>query len=216
MLNLAFSMIFFSILEKFYHLTGGSDGLPVFRPSLLGLDMERAAFETWLFYIALALCLLAGWATHRFLSSPIGNMLRTIKSNEVRLEYLGVSPRQTLFVGYLVSAVLCGVGGALPAVAQGIVTPEYAWWVRSGEFVFIAILGGAGSVSGALVGSLIYEAVRTYAAVFAGDVWQMVLGFVLLGVILYAPSGVTGFYTWLVSARRAEKPVQPSSPEVAK
>lgn len=208
MLNLAVSMIFFSVLEKFYYVTGGSDGLPVPRPTVLGIAIERAGFETTLFYLSLALCLAAAWATHRFLNSPIGNMMRTIKTNEVRLEYLGVSARGTLLVGYLVSAGLCGLGGALMATAQGVVTPEYAWWVRSGEFVFIAILGGSGSVGGAFVGSLIYEAVRTYASAFAADIWQMVLGVVLLVVILYAPTGVTGLYGRLMGrtedAGRAE------------
>ncbi len=202
MLNLAFSMIFFSVLEKFYYLTGGSDGLPVPRPTVAGFDMERAGFETVLFYLTLALCLVAAWATHRFLCSPIGNMMRTIKTNELRLEYLGVSARGVLLVGYLISAVLCGIGGALMAVAQGVVTPEYVWWVRSGEFVFIAILGGSGSVSGAFVGALIYEAVRTYASAFANDIWKMVLGVVLLGVILYAPAGVAGLYAQVMDRCR--------------
>lgn len=203
MLNLAFSMIFFSVLEKFYHITGGADGLPVPRPLILGIEIERAGFEATLFYLSLTLCIGAAWATHRFLNSPIGNMMRTIKTNEVRLEYLGVSARSTLLVGYLVSAALCGLGGALMATAQGIVTPEYAWWVRSGEFVFIAILGGSGSVGGAFVGALIYEAVRTYASAFAADIWQMVLGIVLLAVIIYAPSGFTGIYARLM--RRGEQ-----------
>jgi ABC-type branched-subunit amino acid transport system permease subunit len=203
MLNLAFSMIFFSVLEKFYFVTGGSDGLPVPRPLVLGAEVGRTSFETILFYLALALCLVAAWATHRFLTSPIGNMMRTIKTNEVRLEYLGVSARGTLLVGYVISAGLCGLGGALTATAQGIVTPEYAWWVRSGEFVFIAILGGSGSVSGAFVGALIYETVRTYASAFAGDIWQLILGVVLLVVILYAPSGVTGLYTRLINRRES-------------
>lgn len=197
MLNLAFSMIFFSVLEKFYYITGGSDGLQVARPSVLGFTVERDAFETILFYGSLVLCIVAAWGTHRFLSSPIGNMMRSIKTNEIRLEYLGVSARTTLLVGYALSAGLCGLGGVLTAAAQGIVTPEYAWWVRSGEFVFIAILGGSASVTGAFVGALIYEAVRTYAVVFAADIWQLVLGVVLLVVILFAPGGVTGIYNRL-------------------
>lgn len=202
MLNLAFSMIFFSVLEKFYYVTGGSDGLQVARPSVLGITVERQAFETILFYGTLVLCLGAAWATHRFLSSPVGNMMRSIKTNEIRLEYLGVSARSVMLVGYVLSAGLCGLGGVLTAAAQGIVTPEYAWWVRSGEFVFIAILGGSASVSGAFVGALIYEAVRTYAAVFAADIWQLVLGVVLLAVILYAPGGVTGIYSRLLGAAK--------------
>lgn len=200
MLNLAASMIFFSFLEKFYHITGGSDGLSVPRPTVLGFTLERTGFETLLYYGSLALVLLALMLTHRFLSSPVGQMLRAIKTNEVRLEYLGVSSRRVLLAGYVVSAALCGLGGALMASAQGIVTPEYAWWVRSGEFVFIAILGGAGSVQGALVGALAYESVKTYAAAFAADIWQLVLGVVLLAVILFAPKGMAG----LLQARRRE------------
>ena len=198
MLNLAASMIFFSFLEKFYHITGGSDGLSVPRPTVLGFTLERAGFETLLYYGSLALVLLALMLTHRFLSSPVGQMLRAIKTNEVRLEYLGVSSRRVLLAGYVLSAALSGLGGALMASAQGIVTPEYAWWVRSGEFVFIAILGGAGSVQGALVGALAYESVKTYAAAFAADIWQLVLGVVLLAVILFAPKGMAG----LLQARR--------------
>lgn len=194
MLNLAVSMIFFSFLEKFYYVTGGSDGLSVARPTVLGFTLERGPFETVLFYGTLAVCLGATILTYRFLNSPIGQLFRAIKTNEIRLEYLGVSPKRILLVGYVVSAALCGLGGALMATAQGIVTPEYAWWIRSGEFVFIAILGGAGSVSGAIIGSLIYETVKAYAAAFAADIWQLVLGLVLLGVILFAPTGVAGLY----------------------
>lgn len=201
MLNLAASMIFFSFLEKFYHITGGSDGLSVPRPTVLGFTLERAGFETLLYYGSLALVIAALMLTHRFLSSPVGQMLRAIKTNEVRLEYLGVSSRRVLLAGYVLSAALCGLGGALMASAQGIVTPEYAWWVRSGEFVFIAILGGAGSVQGALVGALAYESVKTYAAAFAADIWQLVLGVVLLAVILFAPKGMAG----LLQARRGRE-----------
>ncbi|MCB2013210.1 MAG: branched-chain amino acid ABC transporter permease [Geminicoccaceae bacterium] len=193
MLNLSVSMIFFSILEKFYFITGGSDGLRVERPSVLGIAMERGPFEVVLFYVALVCAVLAMILIHRFLSSPLGNHLRAIKSNEVRLEYLGVSPRLVLLKGYIVSAALCGLGGSLMAVTLGVVTPEYAWWVRSGEFVFIAILGGSGSVGGAFVGALVYEGVRTYASAFAADVWQLILGGVLLVVILFAPKGLIGF-----------------------
>ncbi|MEZ5932197.1 MAG: branched-chain amino acid ABC transporter permease [Alphaproteobacteria bacterium] len=194
MLNLAFSMIFFSILEKFYYVTGGSDGLQVARPSVLGIEMDRGPFEMLLFYGTIVLCLAVAFAVQRFLDSPIGHLFKTIKTNETRLEYLGVSARRTLLIGYVLSAGLCGLGGVLMAVAQGIVTPEYAWWIRSGELVFIAILGGSGSVAGAFVGAVIYEVVRTYAAAFAADIWQMVLGIFLLAIILFASRGLVGLY----------------------
>ncbi|WMS43792.1 branched-chain amino acid ABC transporter permease [Acuticoccus sp. MNP-M23] len=192
MLNLAFSMIFWSILEKFYHITGGADGIRLPRPTVLGLSLERGPFELVVYYLAIALMLGLGWFTIRWFASPVGHLFQTIKTNETRLEYLGVSPKRALLSGYLLSAALCGVGGALMGITQGVVTPEYVWWVRSAEMVFIAVLGGAGSVPGAFIGALIYETVRIYASALAGDVWQAILGAFLLVIILFAPGGIVG------------------------
>jgi branched-chain amino acid transport system permease protein len=195
MLNLAFSMIFWSILEKFYHLTGGADGMRLPRPSVLWMDLERGPYELVMFYLALALAIGLGWFAIRWLDSPTGQLFRTIKTNETRLQYLGMSPQRVMLTGYVLSALLCGVGGIIMGLVQGVVTPEYAFWVRSGEMVFIAVLGGAGSVPGALVGAAIYELVRTYASAFAGDIWQLLLGSFLLIIILFAPGGIAGIYT---------------------
>lgn len=199
MLNLAFSMVLYSILEKFFHLTGGSDGMRVARPTVLGFVLERDAYESVLFYLTIIIAITMAYLVHRYLRSPIGQALIAIKTNETRLEYLGVSARMVLLVAYVVSALLAGLGGVLLAAVQGLVTPAYGYWIRSGEFVFIAILGGAGHVIGAFAGSLVYELVRTYAAAFAADIWQMVLGVVLLLVILFAPKGLVGMYDSLVS-----------------
>ena len=194
MLNLAFSMVLYSILEKFFHITGGSDGMRVARPTVLGIAMERSAYEYTLFYMTLAMAIGLAFLVHRYLASPMGQALSAIKTNETRLEYLGLSARKVLLVAYVISAVLAGVGGVLLAAIQGLVTPEYGYWIRSGEFVFIAVLGGGGHVAGAFAGSLVYELVRTYAAAFAADIWQMMLGMVLLLVILFAPTGLIGLY----------------------
>ena len=207
MLNLAFSMVLYSILEKFFYITGGSDGLRVPRPSVLGLELERAGFESLLFYLTLGLAVGLCYAVHRYLQSPLGQALAALKTNEIRLEYLGISARRVLLVAYVISAMLAGLGGTLLALAQGLVTPEYGYWVRSGELVFIAILGGAESVAGALVGALVYEFVRMYAAAYAADVWQMILGFVLLIIILYASRGLVGLYQSLFE-RRAKPAMQ--------
>ncbi|MFX0545065.1 branched-chain amino acid ABC transporter permease [Roseovarius sp. S1116L3] len=205
MLNLAFSMIFWSILEKFYHYTGGADGMRLPRPTVLWMDLERGNYELVMFYLALAMALGLGWFAMRWLDSPLGQLFRTIKTNETRLQYLGMSPQRVMLNGYVLSALLCGTGGILMGLVQGVVTPEYAYWIRSGEMVFIAVLGGAGSVPGALVGAAIYEIVRTYASAFAGDVWQMVLGTFLLIIILFAPGGIAGIYNSLMDRIAGKK-----------
>ena len=194
MLNLAFSMVLYSILEKFFFITGGSDGLRVPRPTLLGMQMERFAYENTLFYVTLVLAVLCAWLVHRYFRSPLGEALRALKSNETRLEYIGLSARGVLLVAYVISAGLAGLGGTLLALVQGHVTPELSYWVRSGEFVFIAILGGAASVAGPFVGAIVYELVRAYASAFAADIWQMILGGFLLVIILFASRGLVGLY----------------------
>jgi branched-chain amino acid transport system permease protein len=201
MLNLAFSMVLYSILEKFFHITGGSDGLRIRRPTLFGQSFERGEFDTVLYYVTLVMTLGAAILVWRYLKSPLGQALKAIKTNETRLEYIGLSARSVLLVGYVISAVLCGLGGASLGIIQGIATPEYTYWTRSSEFVFIAILGGVGNVAGALTGSLVYEAVRTYAAAFVADSWQLILGFVLLVIILRAPEGIVGL-AQSIAARR--------------
>jgi branched-chain amino acid transport system permease protein len=194
MLNLAFSMVLWSLLEKFYGITGGTYGLSLPRPTLIGLALERGPFEIALFYLALALAAVTTLCVHRYLGSPAGEALRALKTNETRLEYLGVSPRQILLLAYVVSAVLAGLGGTLQALIVGHITPDLGYWVRSGEFVFIAVLGGAGSVHGPFLGALVYELVQTYAAAYAANVWQLILGSVLLLIILFAPQGLVGLY----------------------
>ncbi len=192
MLNLALSMVLYTALGKFYYITGGSYGLRLPRPTVLGISLERQPFEYVLFYLTLVLSMGAAWLVHRYLASAPGQALAAIKTNETRLEYLGISARRTLLAGYALSAVLAGLGGTLTAILQGVVTPDYAFWIRSGEFVFIAVLGGAGHVLGAFAGALVYEGIRLYATAIAADMWQMLLGVVLLLIIMFAAEGLVG------------------------
>ena len=137
--------------------------------------------------VTLAIAVAATIATQRYLDSPRGHMLGAIKSNETRLEYLGVSARRVLLIGYVISAALGGIGGVLVAVAQQIATPEFAYWTKSGEFVFIAILGGTANALGAFAGAAVFELVRFYASAKLANTWQLILGLVLIAIILFAP-----------------------------
>lgn len=203
MLNLAFSMVFHSLLEKLYAITKGTDGIRVFRPTVAGLALERLPYEWAVLGLALLLALGLGWLAARFLVSPLGQALAAIKTRETRLEFAGVSARRVLLVAYAASAALGGLAGALLACTTLHVTPHLAYWTQSGELVFIAILGGGGSILGPYLGSIVYELVRVYAAAALPDAWQMVLGAVLLGIILFASRGLWGLYEDLFLRRRA-------------
>lgn len=192
MLNLAFSMVGFTLVLKLYSLTGGSDGMTVRILSLAGVPLGVEVFGWALFYTALVLLGLALLAVTRYLTSPPGQALPALKTNETRLEYLGISARQVLYVGHVFSAALAGLGGAIAAMATGHVTPEMAYWSRSAEFVFIAVLGGIGNVLGALLGAVSFEAVRSVASSYAANSWQLIMGVVLVAIVLFAPAGLFG------------------------
>ena len=141
MLNLAMSMVLYSVLGKFYHFTGGTDGISFDRPRLLGQLLERTNYESSLLIICAALVVTACVLVQRFYASPTGQALVALKTNEVRLEYIGISAKSVFYKGYIASATLCGIAGGIFALVQGLVTPEMGYWVSSGEYMFIAVLG---------------------------------------------------------------------------
>ena len=190
MLNLALSMVLFAVLGKFFTYTGGTDGLRLERTPFFGIAMERDQFETVLLVTCVVLALLLGWLVQRYLRSVAGQALAAVKTNETRLEYVGISAYQAMWIGYIISATLSGLSGAMFAIAQGLVTPEMGYWVRSGEIVFVTILGGVGHPVGAFIGAGIFEFVKLFAAAYLTGAWQMVLGIVLIAMVFLAPRGI--------------------------
>jgi len=205
MLNLALSMVLFAVLGKFYHYTGGTDGMRVNRAAIFGVRLDRDGFESALLYLSVALAMLIGYAVHRYFRSAAGEALAAMKTNETRLEYVGISTYRVFLTGYVLSAALCGLAGAIFAISQGLVTPEMGYWVRSGEIVFISILGGVIHPVGAFIGSLIFEFVKLYAAAYLTGAWQMTLGTVLLVMVFFAPDGVAGLLARRILAQEGQE-----------
>lgn len=201
MLNLAMSMVFYSLLDKLYTITRGSDGIRVEIMPVAGQALDIVSYEWTVFGIALGLAFLLALALRHYLTSPLGEALAGIKTRETRLEFMGVPARGVLLAAYVLSAFAGGLGGALIALTSRHVTPLLAYWTASGELVFIAILGGAGGVLGPFLGAATYELVRVYAAAAFADAWQAILGAVLLLVILFAPGGLWGMAARAIAGR---------------
>ncbi|MGX1789927.1 branched-chain amino acid ABC transporter permease [Bosea sp. NPDC055332] len=200
MLNLAMSMVLYALLSKLYGITGGTDGLRLAVPRFFGLALDKASFDTALYYAGLVLMLGVGYGVQRYLKSPLGHALAAVHTNELRLEYLGVPVRVVLLIAYTISAALAGIGGAIAAMAIGHILPEFAFWTASGHLVLVAVLGGIGGVAGPLIGSLFLEVLHTLA-VGVTDAWNLIIGVALIGVIFFLPSGLYGLIR-----RRSGKP----------
>ncbi len=193
MLNLGISMVLFALVGKLYHWTGGTDGLRFERPTILGMALERGEFELTVLLLTLGLAIAVAWFVQRYFASAAGQMMSAIKTNETRLEYIGISARKSLAEGYVISSALVGLAGSLIALVQGLVTPESGYWIRSGEYVFIAILGGAGHAVGAFLGAGVFEVIKLVAAAYFTNAWQILLGTTLIAVIFFAPHGMMGW-----------------------
>jgi branched-chain amino acid transport system permease protein len=197
MLSLAFSMILYGLLVKSAAL-GSTDGLHLQARTLLGF-VPASGMERRLFLIAGAVCtVIAALAVHSLLGGPWGRLSTAVRDNELRVAYLGASPWRVVYINYLIAGALAGFGGALAALAVGHVDPETAYWTTSGEFVFIAILGGAQSVAAPFLAAAMFEALRTVASQYAPNVWQMSLGLGMLAIIMYLPAGL-----WSLRRRNA-------------
>lgn len=200
MLTMALSMVLYGVLVKSSAL-GSTDGFNVAAPRYLGFqpqgeDAARAAFA-----LTMAICAVAALVLHRVLNSSFGRISEAIRENEIRVDYLGLSPRGLLYMNYAAAAVLSSLGGGLIAIATGHVDPDMAFWTTSGEFVFIALLGGASHVAAPFIAAIVFSAVRTFAIQEMPHLWQMTLGAVLLVLMAFLPKGL-----WSLVARKRPAP----------
>jgi branched-chain amino acid transport system permease protein len=202
MLNLGVSMILYAALLKLYWVTGGTDGIGVRSPTYLGLAPPREVLRTAFYYFTLLLAGIVVYVVYRFLASPVGYFMKALGDNEVRIEYQGESVRRVMYLTYILSGGLAGLAGVLAAFAVGHIVPEYAYWAQSGEFVFVALLGGYGSVPGPLIGSIGFEFIRTYASKYMPEAWQATLGVIMLLIIMFLPGGLWTFYAAVAGRAR--------------
>jgi branched-chain amino acid transport system permease protein len=200
LLSLALSMILYGLLVKTEAL-GSTDGFNIAPSTLFGLRPPPDWVRYSVLVSAAAVASLCALFVHRYLHTPMGRLAPAIKDNEIRVEYMGASARKAVHVKYVIAGTLAGIGGALAATAVGHIDPDMAYWTTSGEFIFITILAGTGSVVAPFVGALLYGAIHTLAYGLSPNTWQMSLGLALLVLIVFLPEGL-----WSLTRRYARHP----------
>lgn len=201
MLTLALTMVFYALLVK-TNAVGGSDGLNISPPTFLGLPMGGHFERIGVYYVSVVAAAMASFLVHRFMTSEFGRLSEAVKSNELRLAYLGAKVRIVVVVNYVVAAGLAGLGGAICALTARHVDPAFAYWTTSAEFVFAVLIGGRGHVAAPFVGAIFLDVLRSVALEIAPTYWQMILGVLMLSIILLLPDGLLAFAMRLRHARR--------------
>jgi branched-chain amino acid transport system permease protein len=201
MLTLAFGMVFYTFVLKFYRITGGDEGMPVARPLLLGRDLGAMPKTDYLagpyYFYCLAVLVIAAVVMWRIVHSPFGLALKTIRDNPAKAETLGISVPRYRWAAFVISAVYAGAGGALLAVPIGNVDPTLAYWTHSGNIVFMTLLGGFASFFGPIVGAFVFIYLQDFVMSIV-PWWRLVFGAILAAVVIFAPGGLMG----LVARRR--------------
>ncbi|HKW91031.1 MAG TPA: branched-chain amino acid ABC transporter permease [Methylomirabilota bacterium] len=195
-LTLALSQVLWSLAFKFFWVTGGTDGLRVPTPTLLG-GLVRVGGDTFEFlshryyFYVLAIFLVCVAVMWVIVHSPFGKALQAIRDNETRAEFVGVQVWHYRWVAFLISGIFTGLAGALWVPLNGLTTPDILHWSFSGKIVFFTVLGGFQTFFGPVIGAIIYNYLETYA-VGHTVYWQMVLGIVLVVLVLALPAGIVG------------------------
>ena len=167
---------------------GGDDGLTIWgRTEVLGSTMlsDRTTF----YYVVLGVLVLTYLLARMIVASRFGRVLQGAKQSEMRLSAIGVDPYWYRLAAYVISGMMAGVAGALLANAAEFVSPAYMSWHRSGELIVMVVLGGLGSLIGAVVGAASFLALEEVLSHFT-EHWRLLFGPFLVLVVLFGRGGL--------------------------
>ncbi len=192
MVTLGVAMMLFEVANKLTSITGGVDGLQGMEVQpLFGIFRFDMVGKTAYWY-AVAVLFLMFWGARKLVHSPFGLSLKGIRLNVARMPALGAPVNARLAAIYTIGAAYAGVAGALMAQTTQFVALDVLAFNRSAELLLILVLGGSGSLYGALIGTMVFMSAHHVLSDMNPEYWQFWLGAMLLVIVLFARDGVMG------------------------
>lgn len=190
--TLGLGILISMVLSNEAQWTGGPDGIAVpdlgLRGLLRDLGWRIGAGELW-YGLAGTVMILGAWLALNLFDSPTGRALRALHGSEVAARTMGIDVARHKLHAFVVSAVYASVSGSLLALMNRLITPDVAGFMHSVQMVTMAVLGGVGSVLGAIFGATILTALPQLLTVFH-QYEHMVLGLVMILVMIFLPDGL--------------------------
>jgi branched-chain amino acid transport system permease protein len=196
MLTLAFAQIVWSVAFQWVEFTGGDNGILGVWPA------PWAAGKIAYYYLALALCVAGALALRRIIYAPFGYALRAGRDSALRAEAIGIDVMAVQWVAFVIAAVFAGIAGGLFAFSKGSVFPTYISIPRSVDALMMVLLGGVETVSGPIVGAVVYGALHEQLTRVT-EYWRLVLGLAIILLVLAFPQGIAGFVQQVWRSRRS-------------
>jgi branched-chain amino acid transport system permease protein len=196
-LTLAFGQLLFFIIYKWHNFTGGDDGIQgVFPP-------EYLKSPTAYYYFILIAFLLSTFVLWRLVHSPFGQIMKGMRENSVRTEFLGIHIARYQLIAFVIAAAIAGLAGAIWVPFYRSVAPFYLMWIKSGEPVMAAILGGPSTFFGPILGMFIMTFFHAWVLGFT-HFWPVIMGTLILIIIFLLPGGILGFAQEKLRGRRSK------------
>jgi branched-chain amino acid transport system permease protein len=211
MVTLAFAQTIYFVVNQWGSVTGGENGLQGVPRELGGLDLS----EPFYFYYAALPMILAGMVVAwRIVRSPFGRVLVAIRDNPARVRALGYPVERYEVLAIVLSAGLAGVAGGLFAISHGFASLQEVYWTTSGKVVIMTVLGGIGTLWGAVVGAALLVLLEDQLATAGFDGINLVTGAVFVVVVLLFRRGILGTLRHLLLTRRRGRAVIDPEPGV--
>ena len=170
---------------------GGSDGISgIIRPdfSQIGIDMNNPL--TFSFYVILWLLGIYFLLT-KITDAPLGRNLDAIRQNSHRISAIGGYTKAYKAIAFSLSAGIASVAGSLYVQLNGFISPELTHWTVSGEGLIMIIVGGIGSISGAILGATVVHIIQHELSNII-NWWMLVIGFGFIFIVLFMEDGLWG------------------------
>ena len=194
MITMAFSQMAYFVflsLEEY----GADDGLVIYSrsefPEWLSMDSS-----TGLYYWIFAVLLMALFFTKRLLHSRFGRVIVGSRYNEQRMQALGFNTYRYRLVCYVIAAMICSVAGMLLGNFTSFISPDMMGWSRSGELIFMVIIGGVATLFGPLVGTIAFVLLEEFLSAIT-IYWHLIFGVLLVLLVLFGKGGIHGWLEML-------------------
>ena len=190
MITLAFAqMAYFAFISVEEY--GGDDGLVIEARSQVPGGLVDLESNVQLYYVVFAVLLGALYLVHRIVNSHFGMVLQGAKDNDERMRAIGFNTFRYRLTCYVIAGAMCGLAGWLLGNFNNFFSPEMIAWTRSGELIFMVVLGGMGSVFGPVLGTvafIVLEEVLSGITIY----WELIFGVFLILVVVFARGGLMG------------------------
>jgi branched-chain amino acid transport system permease protein len=206
LINLAFNYVgFFLVLSPLKTITNGEDGFGVHATSVAFLNPGS---KTIMYFFVLFCLLLAFYFLKRLTSSPFGILLRSIKENESRVNFLGYNTFVYKWITFILAGSIAGLAGTLTALNYNYINPNVMDVYSNVGVVFACLIGGAGSLYGVIVGGVVYMLISNFLPIYIQR-WEMFLGIAMLLIIFRFRMGIWGYVVGYFEKKKiTQRPIE--------